>query len=292
MDSNALLKFLKELGICFRSVWLITICLVVFLIAGITIALGVNDRKMRGPKVERRAGVVIPDTAKVKQRLDSLESFYKDLNSRVGDYADIVRNYQFDANLVLEKADDMVTQWLTISTVLVSLIIGLSVWNNYKQENSYKESVMSLKEAVEKIRREQEATAHINKIGSVMTCLNSLPDPLLTESNEARKDYVHTNLSLMFDEFAAFVKLVSEDADVITDMRYLQLVLSLLKISVLRAQGVYSDITSNLIFYTFSNKLDKLIEAINSSNVSYKNVVNKLSEILVEFSKFQMELKR
>ena len=286
------IHFVKEVVHCFWSRKLTTLALLVLAGWGITIAGKVNDQTMNRPKKEPKAAVTIPDSVHAIQRIDSLETFYQDLAGRVEEAECVVKNYQGDANLVMEKADDMVSQWLTISTVLVTLIIGLSVWNNYKQEHSYRESVEKIKNDIVRIRTEMEATEHINKMGSIMTCLNSLPDPLLTDSYADRKTYVKNNLSLMYDEYAAYVKLVVKDEETIAkDIRYLQLVLSALKISVLRSQSVFSDVMSNIAFYHFTSKLNEAIKSIHKPMKDGKTAAETLKDILDDFYLFRAELK-
>lgn len=284
--------FVKEVGRCFWSRKLTTLALLILAGWGICIASKVNDQTMNRPKVEPKAAATIPDSVHAIHRIDSLETFYRDLAERVEDAECVVKNYQGDANLVMEKADDMVSQWLTISTVLVTLIIGLSVWNNYKQEHSYKESVEIIKSDIERIRTEMEATEHINKMGSIMTCLNTLPDPLITDSDAERKTYVKNNLSLMYDEYAAYVKLVVKDEETIAkDGRHLQLVLSALKISILRSQSVFSDVMSNIVFYHFTSRLGEAIKSIDKPMKDGKTAAGALVDILNDFNLFRAELK-
>lgn len=286
MDLKLTKKFIRDLWNCCRNVPCIIICLMIFFVWGLCSANSVKDQKMVHHRGAHKTSVTLPDSMDVVKRIDKLLVLYDSLDSKVKDYDDIVKNYQSDANLVLEKGDEMVSKWLTISTAFVALIIGLSVWNNYKQENSYKESVT-------KLRRDLDKSLCINKIGSIMTCLNSIPNPLLTKSDAERRSYVYMNISLMFDEFSVYVRLVKEDAETIAqEGRYLQLVLSALRIGVIRAQDVYSDLASNVAFYTFTATLDSAIKDIHDVKVTSESMGDKLSNILSAFETFIMTLPR
>lgn len=285
-QDNLVAKFILEMGRCLCSKAWLNIALVLFLLSGVVIAFAVGGQKMNDvrAKGENKAigNVVTADS-----------TIYRQLADKIAECENVVKNYQADADFVLDRANTLIAVWLGCSTTLVAIIIGLSVWTNYKQENSYKESVEKLKDDIERIRRNQEATERINKIGSIMTCLNSLPDPLLSEMNADRRKYVNNHLSLIHDEFSELVKLVEDgENNVSIDMRYLQLVLSALKISILRAQSVYSDAMSSLAFFTFSKKLDETVHEIQRYRNTGRNVAEKLGKVLDEFDAFLGELPR
>lgn len=285
-QDNLVAKFFMEMGRCLCSKAWLNIALVLFLLSGVVIAFAVGGQKMNDARVkgENKAigNVVTADS-----------TIYRQLADKIAECENVVKNYQADADFVLDRANTLIALWLGCSTTLVAIIIGLSFWTNYKQENSYKESVEKLKDDIERIRRNQEATERINKIGSIMTCLNSLPDPLLSEMNADRRKYVNNHLSLIHEEFSELVKLVEDgENNVSIDMRYLQLVLSALKISILRAQSVYSDAMSSLAFYTFSKKLDETVHEIQRYRNMGRNVAEKLGKVLDEFDAFLGELPR
>ena len=92
----------------------------------------------------------------LKEKSDSMMALYEYLDKRVGQAELIVGNYQSDADVFIGKTTEMLSWWLGVSTAFVGIVIGLSVWNNYRQEKS-----------AEKVKRELECTAQINKIGSI-----------------------------------------------------------------------------------------------------------------------------
>lgn len=261
-----------------------------FCVSGFVFATGVKQQKMNENNTKGTIDHSTANSAKIEQKTDDVKELYLHLANRVVELERIVKNYQADSDLVLDKANHMVSLWLNIGTGFVMVVIGLSIWNNYKQENSYKESVNKLNGEIKKIQNEQEIATRINRIGSVLTCLNSLPDPLLTGTNAERRNYVNYHLSLIYDEFSAFVELVKADNTIFQDMRHLQLVLLTLKISILQAQCVYSDIKSGLAFYTFSNVLDNSVNNIRSSKITPTNLIETLFCIRDEFEIFRNDL--
>lgn len=282
------MNFWKELKNCFCPSWSLRIALYGFFFLGIYYAF----------QVSCASSSVLPEyhTSKIVSlnKLDSISEGKAD--SIIAMYGEVVRlaerveqlanNYQGDSNLMIEKADQMVAKWLTAATALVALIIGLSVWNNYKQETAIKESLEKEHKEMEKIRKDLELTTRMNKIGSIMTCLNSLPDPLMTDSEATRKAYVRRNLDMMYDEFVAYKKMVTTEDVEEQNLKYVQLVLSVMKIAILRVQSVFSDTQSNLCFFTFTNKLDECVQGIQKGAITHSNLRQKLVEIHQEFDSF------
>lgn len=279
-------RFLKEVWRCFFHKKLnITIFLLSLLIAGIwkgqVVDANTYPRKIVTPG---KVSQIKADSLIDRKQADSIIKLYNDLAKRVVEAEEVVKNYQGDSNLVIQKADERVGQWLTISTTLVAIIIGLSVWNNYREEKN-------LKEGIYKVKSDLEMTAQINKIGSIMTCLNSLPDPLLTDSETDRKKYVKKNISMIYGEFATYVQIMlNKNIKSTEDLEYAQLVLSVLKVAILRAQGVFSDLPSNLSFYTFSMGLDKVIKDLQCGRISNTELDNRMKDVLTQFEKFKLGL--
>lgn len=216
----------------------------------------------------------------LKEKSDSMMALYDYLDKRVGQAEHIVGNYQSDADVFIGKTTEMLSWWLGVSTAFVGIVIGLSVWNNYRQEKS-----------AEKVKRELECTAQINKIGSIMTCLNSLPDPLLSESESDRRLYIKNNINLLHHEFGVYVKLIIKNKDSSDyDLKYVQLVLSVMKIALLKVQNVFSDRVSNVAFYTFSSTLEKCIKDIQDGSITHKDLKTSLKSVLGQFDKLRAAL--
>lgn len=216
----------------------------------------------------------------LKVKSDSMVALYEYMDKRVGQAEQIVGNYQSDADVFIGKATGMFSLWLGVSAAFIAVVIGLSVWNNYRQEKS-----------AEKVKRELECTAQINKIGSIMTCLNSLPDPLLSESESDRRLYIKNNINLLHHEFGVYVKLINKNKDSSDyDLKYVQLVLSVMKIALLRVQNVFSDRVSNVTFYTFSSTLEKCIKDIQDGSITHKDMKTSLKTVMGQFDKLRTAL--
>lgn len=255
--------------------WLSALCVIGLIVVAIYCS---TEIYAAGKTVSAKAPAVV-DNKEVGHPIvpDSLYMLYCGLATRMDDAEKIVKNYQGDANVVIVKANHMVSLWLVVSSSLVALVIGMSIWNNYKQEK-----------LAEKVRKDLECTAQINKIGSIMTCLNSLPDPLLTDTEAGRKRYVKTNIEMLYREFSAYIKLVNTNSDVSgSDLNYVQLVLSVMKIAILRVQSVFSDKISSVAFYSLSGALDKSIKDIQNGTITHKELKSSLKDIFSQFDKLK-----
>ena len=255
--------------------WLSALCVIGLIVVAIYCS---TEIYAAGKTVSAKAPAVV-DNKEVGHPIvpDSLYMLYCGLATRMDDAEKIVKNYQGDANVVIVKANHMVSLWLVVSSSLVALVIGMSIWNNYKQEK-----------LAEKVRKDLECTAQINKIGSIMTCLNSLPDPLLTDTEAGRKRYVKTNIEMLYREFSAYIKLVNTNSDVSgSDLNYVQLVLSVMKIVILRVQSVFSDKISSVAFYSLSGALDKSIKDIQNGTITHKELKSSLKDIFSQFDKLK-----
>lgn len=271
-------SFAKDIVKCLLSKYTFTFCLIG--VVGVTVytCVSINAANKQFKTIINPEKAIYDSLLKVKK--DSMAAQYDHLEKRVEQAEQIVGNYQSDADVFIGKTTSMFSIWLAVSTGFVAIVIGLSVWNNYRQEKS-----------AEKVKRELECTAQINKIGSIMTCLNSLPDPLLTDSEAERRQYVKNNIDLLYHEFSVYAKLVGKNPEHSDyDLRYIQLVLSVMKIAVIRVQNVFSDKNSNVAFYTFSSSLEKSIKGIQDGSITHKEIRNSLKNVQGQFDRLRVML--
>lgn len=281
-------KFLKELVKCFESNWSVSVCLLALVLLSVFCFAYPSKMNYEDNKnLIENAGVERTDplhTLNSEEMSDSVMNLIHTLNSLTERVEKLSENYQSDSNLMIQKTDQMVSTWLGISTALVTIIIGLSVWNNWKQENSYRENV-------DKVKCELEKTSQVNKINSIMTCLNCLPDPLMSETVTERKRYVMDNISMMYDEFERYCQLVALDNSPFQNQKYIQLVVAAIKIATQKTQGVFADVSSNLCYYTFITKLNKCRSDLQNNVYAPDDLNNQLKEILTDFRVFIRGLK-
>lgn len=272
------LDFSMDVLLCLYKKWGVTLCLAGIIVMTIYTCTEINAANKNLNSKVHPLKVNVDSLLKVKS--DSIQMRYLSLEDRVEQAEKIVSNYQSDADVFIGKTSGMFSLWLGVSAAFVGMVIGLSVWNNYKQEKS-----------AEKVKRELECTAQINKIGSIMTCLNSLPDPLLTDSEADRRFYIKNNLDLLYHEFVVYVKLINKSIDSSDyEIKYVQLVLSVMKIAVLRVQNVFSDKIANVTFYTFSSALEKCIKGIQNGSITHKELRSNLKNIQSQFDKLRAAL--
>lgn len=239
----------------------------------------VLDNITVGAGDEQRCGM---QELRNQETADSVLLLYRKLDELTSRVETTAQNYQSDSDLMIEKTNNLFTLWLGISTAFVTIIIGLSIWNNWNQEKSYKESI-------EKVKRDLEKTAQINKISSIMTCLHSLPEPLMTGDEKERKKYVQNNISMIYDEFVSYSQLVKSDSLPCQNQKYVQLVLSSIKVAIQKSQGVFSDVSSNLCYYTFIIKLNECISKMQNA-LTPNELNNKLDDVLEAFNDFKTEV--
>ena len=273
-------KFIKELFECFSSKKILSFCIIgLLLLSSFCCArsMTTKDKDTAGLNTKRTGVRELSN----REMVDSVYYLYHNLEGMIDKVDKITQNYQGDSNLLIEKSNHMVSMWLAISTVLVTIVISLSVWNNWKQEQSYKESI-------EKVKRELEKTAQINKISSIMTCLHCLPDPFMTGDENERKKYVRDNIGMIYDEFVSYSQLVKSEGLTSQNQKYVPLVLSSIKIAVQKSQGIFSDVTSSLCYYTFITKLNGFISEIMT--LSPENFNKILDDILGSFNEFRTRI--
>jgi len=278
-------KFLNELANCFKSNKYVSVCLLALVL--LSVFCFAHPSKMKYEKNKKLIENVEEDSLRTlnsEEMSDSVMIHIQTLNSLTERVEKLSQNYQGDSNLMIQKSDQMVSRWLAISTALVAAIIGLLVWNNWKQEHSYRENV-------DKVKCELEKTAQINKINSIMTCLNCLPDPLMSETVAERKRYVMDNISMMYEEFERYCQLIALDNLPCQNQKYIQLVVAAIKIATQKTQGVFADVSSNLCYYTFITKLNKCRSDLQNNVYAPDKLNDQLKDVLSAFRVFIRGLK-
>lgn len=290
-------NYIKDLIECFKSSKLLSACLIGLILLSmyccahpIITRFASNNRGTNNKQTEQK--IVVRDLS-CQELADSVVILYRKLEELTSRVEKTAQNYQSDSNLLIEKSNNMVSLWLVISTALVTIIIGLSVWNNWQHEKSYKESIEKVKQEIKETEcklketeRELKKTTQINKISSIMTCLHCLPDPLMSRDKEKRIEYVKSNLSMIYDEFVSYSQLVKSDSLPYQNQKYVQLVLSSIKVAIQKSQGVFSDVNSNLCFYTFIVKLNECILELQNA-LTQKELNDKLENVLKAFNDFK-----
>jgi hypothetical protein len=71
------------------------------------------------------------------------------------------------------------------------------------------------------------------------------------------------------------------------NLNYVQLVLSVMKVALLRVQSVFSGTQSNICFFTLTQKLDKMVQEIQTGEITHVNLGEKLTDLYSEFDSFK-----
>lgn len=213
---------------------------------------------------------------------DSIKLLYQQISRHVEDTANIVRNYQNDANVVIVKVNHFVELWITLSSAFIALVIGLSVWTNYTQEKDF----------IRKIGDYYGYYIQINKINSIISCLDCLRDPALC--NIDRQRFAVRYITLLYEELAKYIEDIKEGINkkIInfgTDHEciYTQLIMSELKTTIVRLQPMFPNIDQNILTNRFTDKITNTIIGLQEGRICKRNLVKNLNEVLVEFGKFK-----
>lgn len=209
------------------------------------------------------------------QRADRIEKDVEKLRDK----------YQSEVDLMIDKANGWLAFWIGV----LALVIGLmSIWQIYRQyksekefdhlegelkgeiDNKYNDAENKINKAIENFKKKIEdfdeqlfktrQTLRASKLSSLMMCLSSFPDPQMT-SDTADKKYqmsvVLKHVSVTFREYVeAYLK---EEGTKAYDNQNTYLVLTVVKLAVVRTHGIYSDIHQNI-------KIQKLLDYIEETN--------------------------
>ena len=94
------------------------------------------------------------------------------------------------------------------------------------------------------------------KISSLMMCLSSFPDPQMTADTEDKKKQIFKlmkNVLATYVEYIENIKLQEKKGKV--DLEAVFMVLTNLKLAVVRTHGTYSDIHQNIRFYNIIRRI-------------------------------------
>lgn len=229
--------------------------------------------------------IVLPDSACVSTVLDSLSFVVDRMDGLEKEVNDIRCNYQMEVDLAIDKANGWLAFWIGV----LALVIGLmSIWQMYRQNKS-EEKFQVLeknlnskanvaykdirKKADGEIKRIEDELAGVgngidavrhklkeSQMGSLMMCLNAFPDPQMTSDAVDRKRQTFVlvkHISSVFHEYVIQLKKKQKATD--DDPENVFLVLTMVKLCVVRTHGIYSDIHQNI-------RIKQLIDLISETN--------------------------
>lgn len=216
---------------------------------------------------------------------DSIYCFMQRADRIEKDVEKLRDNYQSEVDLMIDKANGWLAFWIGV----LALVIGLmSIWQIYRQyksekefehledelkgkiDNKYNDAENKINKAIENFEKKIEdfdeqlfktrQTLRASKLSSLMMCLSSFPDPQMTSDSADKKhqmSVVLKHVSVTFRDYVeAFLK---EEGTKAYDNQNTYLVLTVVKLAVVRTHGIYSDIHQNI-------KIQKLLDYIEKTN--------------------------
>lgn len=197
--------------------------------------------------------------------------------------------YQNEVDLMIDKANGWMAFWIGV----LALVIGLmSIWNIYRQNKNEAEFNRLEKEVKDKIDdkyeefenringtvkdktdeldgkiddfekrlKESEQTLRASRLSSLMMCLSSFPDPQMADNSSDKKRQMCKVLKHVSSTYHDYVVELCKDIETHTyNTDNIYLVLTVVKLAIVRTHGIYSDIHQNI-------KIQRLHDYIADTN--------------------------
>lgn len=252
--------------------------------------------------------IVVRDSIKedslTKTNLDSIYISLKRLDEIEGKLDKLSNSYLTEVNLAVEKSNGWLAFWIGVITLVIGLSSFWQVYRQYKNDkefqtlrNNINDNIKTQKEDIKEKREELEKNInekfdnrkteieiiqtktenHLKdlkktfseiKISSLMMCLSSFPDPQMTAGTEDKKKQIFKlmkNVLATYDEYIKSVELQEEHK---VDMEAVFMVLTNLKLAIVRTHGAYSDLHQNIRF----SKIIRQITEINNDILNGKPI--------------------
>lgn len=233
------------------------------------------------------------------QRADRIENEVEKLRDK----------YQSEVDLMIDKANGWLAFWIGVLAIVIGL---MSLWQMYRQINTEKDFQHLKDDVIEKIDDkyddvENQINEAIKKFGenigefnnqllntqqmlrasklsSLMMCLSSFPDPQMVSDTADKKHQMYVVLKHVSATFREYVEaLCDQIGNKAFDIENAYLVLTVVKLAVVRTHGIYSDIHQNI-------KIQKLLDYIEETN--QKILKGEISDQLPErISKIDIDLR-
>lgn len=239
----------------------------------------------------------IKEDSLTKTNLDSIYISLKRLDEIERKLDKLSNSYLTEVDLAVEKSNGWLAFWIGVITLVIGLSSFWQVYRQYKNDkefqtlrNNINDDIKTRKEEIkekqetfkkdidkefdmqmEEIKIFQTNTEnHLKdlkktfseiRISSLMMCLSSFPDPQMTADTEDKKKQIFKlmkNVLATYDEYIKSIELQEKEHKV--DMEAVFMVLTNLKLAVVRTHGAYSDLHQNIRF----SKIIRQITEINN----------------------------
>lgn len=297
----------KRNSICV-SIWVgISIVLLIFLSWFFYL-----NNKTRPVEVKCSSFLILNDSTDIDSIADTVYSFMIRANRMEEEISNLKDKYQSEVDLMVDKANGWLAFWIGILTLLMGL---MSIWQIYRQnknekefrrlelyikselgkekrgiKNTINEQLKELNDRIENTRQKIEKaqqTLRASKLSSLMMCLSSLPDPQMTSESADKRRQMYTVLKNISNTFHEYTDSLSQEIAFRPEERErAYLVLTVVKLAIVRTHGIYSDIHQNIriqqLLDIISNTTSEILDGRTTDQLykQIKEIDLKLSNLL------------
>lgn len=254
----------------------------------------------------------IKEDSLTKANLDSIYVSLKRLGEIESRLDKLSNSYLTEVNLAIDKSNGWLAFWIGIITLVIGLSSFWQVYRQYKNDKEFqtlkvqnnkdiKDLKLNAKSDIKRslndanrILNEQKKrivgfetetkdnienlkkTYRETKISSLMMCLSSFPDPQMTDDTEDKKKQIFKLMKNIFATYVEYIETIElqEKAGKV-DLEAVFMVLTNLKLAIVRSHGAYSEIHQNIRF----SQIIKCITKVNNDIIIGKPIDNLTSRL-------------
>lgn len=276
-----------------KSISCITLIVVIVLIIGLVWSWRnyLSPDIYENPKIYNHY-LMYPDsiTAEMKVTTDSVPldkylTYIDSVNKVVIQRTD---NYISDVDLMIAKSSAWVGFWIGIFAVVLTVPTVIQLVMAYRNEAKVEKVIEEGKKDVALLENKLKCSIKEHRISSIMMCLSSIPDPQLTPSQEGKRRFVDHYIQFLADEFSEYILLVkeffafggkSDNAGEGVERSNMLMVIMMMKMSLIRSQCIFSDITQNIQYRVVQDEMDKIYQEIQNGELWNDDMVKRLQAV-------------
>lgn len=201
-------------------------------------------------------------------------------------------NYISDVDLMISKSSAWMGMWLGIFAIVMTVPTIIQFAMTYQNEKRVEIMIQKHQTKMTCLEDKMLCSIKEHRISSIMMCLSSSPDPQLTPSLEKKRLFVQHFLRFLNDEFVEYINLLdsyyesaekNDEIEKSSDTSNMLLIITELKMSLVRSQCVFSDITQNIHFHIIQKLLDGVFEKVRSGELKGKKLTVELTKVKEQF---------
>ena len=229
--------------------------------------------------------MVTKDSVSLEKYLEHIDSI-----SRVAiQQAD---NYIADVDLMISKSSAWMGMWLSIFAIIMTVPTIIQFVMAYRNEGRIEKMLDEGRQEVRMLESKLKCSAKEHRISSIMMCLSSIPDPQLTPSPDEKRQFVNHYIKFLAKEFGEYTILLKDYFEAIENAEKVEgeiekdnilMVITMLKMSLIRTQCVFSDITQNVQYRIIQIKLDGIYQNVMQGKTWGDKLIASFGEVTENF---------